>query len=214
MGSILYHHPAASDCRGLGGGEAWIELLLLSSSLLSLLFDLGKDQGPPPPAPGTGSVPPPSSERGERARLITYLPSWWQNCIPHFPRSLGKHWRTRSPLSSARRRRFPSCGEGEEDEEEEEGAGTPRLRAGHGCCCACITSRMASRRMLGEREDEAGSLPPAPHSSHARSLPTHPPGTLQPISQIFFFLPLPPSFFPPSPKPEPLSAPRDALPLP
>lgn len=69
----------------------------------------------------------------------------------------------------------------------------PRLRAGHGCCCACITSRMASRRMLGEREDEAGS-PPAPHSSHARSLPTHPPGTLQPISQIFFF---PPLFHPP-----------------
>lgn len=78
-------------------------------------------------------------------------------------------------------------GEDEEEDDEEEEPGMARLGAGHGCCRACITSRMAPRRMLGEREDAAGSVPPAPRSSHARSLPTHPRERSNLFPRFFFF---------------------------
>lgn len=129
------------------------------------------------------------------AQLITYLPSWWQNCIPQFPRSLKEHRRIRSQLPDASVRTLPSPGSLRwEDNAEKKPPGSGEAK-GRPWMLLCLHHLQDHRRMLREREDEPRSAPaqpiaPAPHlftcalapDTHNRAPPT--PGTHQPISHF------------------------------
>lgn len=202
MGLILYHHPPA--CRQWAGcfgstairGRGGFHFITIIIIIILGGFDRKRIHTRRFSASSFPHGFENSSDPERHAQIITYLPSWWQNCIPQFPRSLKKYRRIRSQLPDAEREPFHqtppiplSC------RDNEEGKNPSAEAKGRPWMLLCLYHLQEHRRMLREREDEPGSgaaSPSRPAPPHMRARSRHPPREHTNLFPIFSpFPPLP-----------------------